>query len=142
MWFIVLMLLILPFATLPSSLFRVLVDRCSCSGVRFIGFECDDFSAYRQRSYECNRCTVIVVGVCISHHFYVFDVYRNTDLSDKIIDCLLTDMAKVQSVEKSAFLLRCSMRIMISRLGLLRRFCTLGLHVTASSSDCKWMVAE
>ena len=46
----------------------------------------DGFSAYRQRSFECECCKVIVVRICSSsHNFYVFGVYRNPDLSDKIL---------------------------------------------------------
>ena len=37
-----------------------------------------------------------------SYNFYVFGVYRNPDLWDKIFDCLLTAMAKVQSVNRKA----------------------------------------
>ena len=47
----------------------------------------DSFSAYRQRSYECSRCEVIFVKICSSvPNFYVFGVYRNPDLWDKILD--------------------------------------------------------
>ena len=61
----------------------------------------EGFSAYRQRSYECGCCEVIVVGICSSsHNFYVFSLYRNADLSDNIFDRLLTAMTKVQSVDR------------------------------------------
>ena len=63
----------------------------------------DRFSAYRQRSYKCGCCEIIVVRICSSsHNFYVFGVYRNSDLSDKISDCPLTAMAKMQSVDRNA----------------------------------------
>ena len=49
---------------------------------------------------------VVYVGVCSSsHNLYVFGVYRNPDLSDKIFDCLLTARAKVQSAKRASFLL-------------------------------------
>ena len=35
----------------------------------------------------------------------MFGVYRNPNLSDKIVDCLLTAIAKVQSVDRKAFFL-------------------------------------
>ena len=61
----------------------------------------DGYSVYRQRSYECGCCDVILVRICsISHIFYEFGVYRNSDVSDAIFDCLLT-----------ATWLRCSPRI-------------------------------
>ena len=41
---------------------------------------------YRQRSYKCEYCEVIVVKRFISSHtFFVFGVYRNPDLSDNIL---------------------------------------------------------
>ena len=44
---------------------------------------------------------VIVVRIySTSHSFYVFGVYRNPDLSNKIFDCLFTAVAKVQSEDR------------------------------------------
>ena len=44
----------------------------------------DGFPAYRQLSYECEYCEGIVVRNCSSsHNFYVFEVFRNLDLSEK-----------------------------------------------------------
>ena len=61
----------------------------------------DGFSAYRQRGNECGCCVVIVVTICSSgHNFYGFGLYRNSDLSDKIFDCLLTAMTKVQFMDR------------------------------------------
>ena len=63
----------------------------------------DGFLAYRQRGYETGCCEVIIVRICSSsNNFYVFIVYRNPDLSDAFFDCLLTGMAKVQSVDRKA----------------------------------------
>ena len=64
------------------------------------------FSAYRQHSYECRCCEVIVVrNCCSSHNFHVFGVYLNLVLSDNFFYCLLTGMAKVQSVDTKAIFL-------------------------------------
>ena len=64
------------------------------------------FSAYRQRSYRCGCCDVIVAKTCkSSHNFYVFSVYQNPDLSNNIFGCLLTVISKVQSVDRKAFFL-------------------------------------
>ena len=61
----------------------------------------DGFSAHRQRGYEWACCEVIIVRICSSsHNFYVFGVYQNPDLSDKVFDCLLTSIAKVRSVDR------------------------------------------
>ena len=60
----------------------------------------DIFSAYRQRDYEHGCCEIIVIRICISsHHFYMFVVYRDLDLSDNIFYFFM-DMAKVQSVDR------------------------------------------
>ena len=69
-------------------------------------YERDFFSAYRQRGYECRYFEVVVVRICSSsHNSYLFVVYRNLDVSINIFDCLLTAMAKVQSVDrKTSFL--------------------------------------
>ena len=56
----------------------------------------DGSLAYGRRSYEFECCKVIVVRICSSsHNFYVLGAYRNPDLTDKIFDCLLTEIAKV-----------------------------------------------
>ena len=80
--------------------------------MRLIGFRglavyvSNDFSAYRQSSYERGCCEVIVVRICSSsHNFHMFSVYQNPDLSDKIFACLLTAMAKVQLVDRKEFFL-------------------------------------
>ena len=63
----------------------------------------DGFSAYRQLSYECGCCEVIIIRICSSsHNFYVFGVYRNKDILNRILDCLLTAMTKVHSVYRKA----------------------------------------
>ena len=64
----------------------------------------ENFSAYRQRSYECRCCESIIVSICSSsHNFYVFVVHRNPDLSNKILYCFLTATSKVQSVVRNAY---------------------------------------
>ena len=63
----------------------------------------DGFSAYKQRGYKCGCCEVIVIKICSSsHNFHVFGLYRHSALSEKVFDCLLTAMAKVQSVNRGA----------------------------------------
>ena len=47
----------------------------------------EGFSAYRQRSYECGYCEIIVVRICSSNrNFCVFGRGRSSDLSDKVFD--------------------------------------------------------
>ena len=66
----------------------------------------DGLSAYRQRSCKCRCCKVIVVRIySSSNNFHVFGIYRNPDLSDKILGCLLTTIGKVQSVDSKRSLL-------------------------------------
>ena len=62
-----------------------------------------DFSACRQYSYECRCCKIIVIRICSSsHNFYVFGVYRNLNLSDKIFNCSLAAISTLQSVGRKA----------------------------------------
>ena len=82
----------------PMQLLRGEVNRFQNLAVHVRG----DFSAYRQYGYKCGCCEAIVVKICSSsHNFYVNDVYWNLDLSDKIFDCLLMDMAKAQSEDRN-----------------------------------------
>ena len=84
----------------PMQLLRGEVNRFRGLAVYVL----DGFPAYRQRSYECKCCDVIVVGICSSsHNFNVFGVYQKTDLSDNIFDSLLTATARMQSVDKGVF---------------------------------------
>ena len=136
----------LPEATIPSLWFRVLqTDEIN----RFRGLAVyvrDDFSAFRQRGYKCGCCEVLLVRICSrDHNFYVFGVYGNPDLSDKIFGCLLTAMVKAQSVDrKAAFLFIGNVNVHHEEwLG----FSTTNLqgrtaHDFASSSGCEQMVTE
>ena len=54
--------------------------------------------ASRQRTFGC--CELTVLKVCDSvRNFYIFSVYRSPSINDKIYDCLLEAMAKVQSMD-------------------------------------------
>ena len=53
----------------------------------------DGYGAFRQPKFECGCCEMLVCRVCgASQNFYVFSLYRNPDLDDRIYDCLLTAM--------------------------------------------------
>ena len=44
------------------------------------------------------------------HNLYVFSLYRNPDLDDRIFDCLLTSMAVVQAEDvRGSFLFVCDL---------------------------------
>ena len=46
---------------------------------------------------------MLVFRVCgVRQNFYVFSLYRNPDLDDRIFDCLLTSMAAVQAEDARA----------------------------------------
>ena len=77
----------------PMQLLKEEVDRIQ--GLTL--YARDDFSAYRQRRYECRSCEVTVIRICSnSYSLSVFGVYRNPNPSAKMFDYLLTAMAKVQ----------------------------------------------
>ena len=58
----------------------------------------DGYGAFRQPKFECACCEMLVFRVCgARQNFYVFSLYRNPPLDDRIYDCLLTAMAAVQA---------------------------------------------
>ena len=60
----------------------------------------DGCGAFRQLKFECGCCEMLAFRVCgARHNFYVFSLYRNPDLDDRIYDCLLTAMAAVQAAD-------------------------------------------
>ena len=65
----------------------------------------DGWCVSRQKEYECKCCQYMVLRVCGSvRNFYLFSVYRSPSTDDKVFDCLLEAMAKIQSVDvKSCF---------------------------------------
>ena len=64
------------------------------------------FTCTRQRTYECNCCEVVVARVCGARsNFYLFFVYRSPNTDDRVYDCLLESMGRIQSEDpKSVFL--------------------------------------
>ena len=56
----------------------------------------DGYGAFRHPKFACGCCEMLVFRVCgARQNFYVFSLYRNPDLDDRIYDCLLTAMAAV-----------------------------------------------
>ena len=63
----------------------------------------DGFAASRQAKFECSCCEGLLVWVCGSRqNFYIFGVYRNPSTDDRILDCLLSSMSEIQSVDRKA----------------------------------------
>ena len=63
----------------------------------------DGYGAFRQPKFECGCCEILVFRVCgARENFYVFSLYRNPHLDDRIYDCLLTAMAAVQAADARA----------------------------------------
>ena len=58
----------------------------------------DGYGAFRRPKFECGCCEMLVFMVCgVRQNFYVFSLYRNLDVDDRIFDCLLALMAAVQT---------------------------------------------
>ena len=58
----------------------------------------DGYGAFRQPKFECGGCEMPFFRVCgVRQNLYVFTLYRNPDLDDRIFDCLLASMAAVQA---------------------------------------------
>ena len=63
----------------------------------------DGYGAFYQPKFECGCCEMLVFRVCgAGQNFYVFSLYRNLDLDDRIYDCLLTAMAAVKAADARA----------------------------------------
>ena len=63
----------------------------------------DGYGAFRQPKFECGCCEMLVFRACgVRQNLYVFSLYRNPDLNDRIFDCLLTSMAAVQAEDVRA----------------------------------------
>ena len=54
------------------------------------------YGAFCQPKFECGWCEMLVFRVFgVRQNLYVFSLYRNPDLDDRIFDCLLTSMTAV-----------------------------------------------
>ena len=63
----------------------------------------DGYGAFRQPTFECGCCEILFFRVCgVRQNLYVFSLYRNPDLDDRIFDCLLPSMAAVQAEDVRA----------------------------------------
>ena len=63
----------------------------------------DGYGSFRQPKFECGCYEMLVFRVCgARQNFYVFSLYRNPDIDDRIYDCLLTAMAAVQGADAHA----------------------------------------
>ena len=53
----------------------------------------DGYGAFRQPKVECGCCEMLVFRVCgVRQNLYVYSLYRNPNLDDRIFDCLLASM--------------------------------------------------
>ena len=63
----------------------------------------DGYGALREPKFECGCCEMLFFRVCgVRQNLYVFSLYRNPDLDDRIFDCLLTSKAAVQAEDVRA----------------------------------------
>ena len=63
----------------------------------------DGYGAFRLPKFQCGCCQMLVFRVCgARQNFYVFSLYRNPDLDDRLYNCLLTAMAAVQAADARA----------------------------------------
>ena len=74
------------------------ICRILCSNVRGLTHEAHEaqiclmcrscwFPAFRQPKFECGCCEILVFGVCgVRQNIYVYSLYRNPDLDDRIFD--------------------------------------------------------
>ena len=64
------------------------------------------YGAFRGPKFECGCCEIRVFRVCgVRQILYVFSLYHNPDLDDRILDCLQASMAAVLTEDIRASLL-------------------------------------
>ena len=82
----------------------VLLYRGKISQARGIGaYVRDGYGAFCQPKFECGCCLILFFRVCsLRQNLYVFSFCRNSDLDDRIFDCLLASMAVVQAEDVRA----------------------------------------
>ena len=57
----------------------------------------DGYGAFTQPKFECGCCEMLVFRVCgMRQNLYVYSLYCNPDLDNRIFDCLLASMAAVR----------------------------------------------
>ena len=55
---------------------------------RMAAYVRDGYGAFRQPKFECGCCEMLVFMVCnMRQNLYVFSLYNNPDLDDRIFDC-------------------------------------------------------
>ena len=55
------------------------------------------YGSFGLPKFECSCCEMLVLGVCgARQNIYMFSLYRNPDLDDRIFDCLLTSISAAQ----------------------------------------------
>ena len=58
---------------------------------------------FLQPKFECGCCEMLVFKVCgVRQNLYVYSLYRNPDLDDRIFYCLLASMAAMQAKDVRA----------------------------------------
>ena len=63
----------------------------------------DGYGAFRLPKFECGCCEMLFFRVCgVRQNLYVYSLYRNPDVDDRIFDCLLASMAAVQAKDARA----------------------------------------
>ena len=63
----------------------------------------DGYGAFCQPKFECGCCEMLVFTVCgMRQNLYVYSLYCNPDLDDRIFDCLQASMAAMQAEDVRA----------------------------------------
>ena len=66
----------------------------------------DGYRAFHRHKFKCGCCEILVSRVCgVRQILYVFSLYPNPDLDDRIFDCLQASMAAVLTEDIRASLL-------------------------------------
>ena len=62
----------------------------------------DDYGPSRQPKFECGCCEMLVFRMCgVRQNLYMFSLYRNQDLDERIFDCLLASVVQTEDIRDS-----------------------------------------
>ena len=87
----------------PSFCRPVLLCRGKMPRTRGMAAVRDGHGAFCQSKFECGCCEMLVFRVCgARQNLYVYSLYRNPNLDNRIFDCLLASMAAVQDEDVRA----------------------------------------
>ena len=84
----------------------LLCRRCMPRARGMVVYVRDAYGAFRELMFECECCEMLISMACgVRQNFYGISIYSNSDLDDRICECLLTSMPAMQAEDVLGFFL-------------------------------------